>query len=68
MRKQPWGRVVKLVALTGMGQPADLARTREAGFDEHLTKPASMTQVLQSIALPRYFGKNVVAFRSQTGS
>jgi signal transduction histidine kinase/CheY-like chemotaxis protein len=68
MRKEPWGRVVKLVALTGMGQPADLARTREAGFDEHLTKPASTTQVLQSIALPRYFGKNVVAFRSQTGS
>ena len=68
MRKQPWGRVVKLVALTGMGQPADLARTREAGFDEHLTKPASTTQVLQSIALPRYFGKNVVAFRGQAGS
>ena len=67
MRQQSWGRVVKLVALTGMGQPADLARTHEAGFDEHLTKPASPAQLLRAIALPRYFGKNVVAFRTGTG-
>ena len=63
IRKQPWGNGVKLVALTGMGQPADLARTREAGFDEHLTKPASAAELLKAIATPRYFGKNVVAFR-----
>lgn len=63
MRKQAWGKVVKIVALTGMGQPADLARTREAGFDEHLTKPASPAELFRAIAVPRYFGKNVVAFR-----
>jgi CheY-like chemotaxis protein len=63
IRKQPWGKGVKLVALTGMGQPADLARTREAGFDEHLTKPASAVDLLKAIATPRYFGNNVVAFR-----
>jgi signal transduction histidine kinase/CheY-like chemotaxis protein len=67
MRKQPWGRVVKIVALTGMGQPADLARTREAGFDEHLTKPASPAELFKAIASPRYFGKNVVALRTGTG-
>jgi signal transduction histidine kinase/CheY-like chemotaxis protein len=66
MRKQPWGRVVKLVALTGMGQPADLARTREAGFDEHLTKPASPTELLTALAMPRFFGNNVLAFRTGT--
>jgi signal transduction histidine kinase/ActR/RegA family two-component response regulator len=67
MRRQSWGRVVKIVALTGMGQPADLARTREAGFDEHLTKPASPAELMRAIAVPRYFGKNVIAFRTGTG-
>jgi len=55
---------VKLVALTGMGQAADLARTHEAGFDEHLIKPASQAELFKAIAPPRYFGKNVVAFRA----
>jgi len=64
IRKQPWGKGVKLVALTGMGQPADLARTHEAGFDEHLIKPASQADLFKAIATPRYFGKNVVAFRA----
>jgi signal transduction histidine kinase/CheY-like chemotaxis protein len=31
---------VRIIALTGMGQQADIARTREAGFHAHLTKPA----------------------------
>ena len=64
IRRQPWGKLVKLIALTGMGQPSDLARTREAGFDEHLTKPASPAELLKAIATPRYFGNNVVAFRT----
>jgi len=33
------GEAVMLVALTGWGQPADRHRAREAGFDQHLTKP-----------------------------
>ena len=64
IRKQPWGKGVRLVALTGMGQPADLARTREAGFDEHLTKPASEAQLLTAVAMARHTASNVVAFRS----
>ena len=35
------GGSVKLVALTGYGQPADIARSRESGFDRHVTKPLS---------------------------
>jgi signal transduction histidine kinase len=31
-----------LVALTGYGQEGDVQRAREAGFDEHLLKPASI--------------------------
>lgn len=29
-----------LIALTGYGQPDDVARSRAAGFDHHLVKPA----------------------------
>jgi signal transduction histidine kinase/ActR/RegA family two-component response regulator len=64
IRKQPWGKGVRLVALTGMGQPADLVRTREAGFDEHLTKPASEAELLTAVAMARHTASNVVAFRS----
>lgn len=64
IRKQPWGKSVRLVALTGMGQPADLARTREAGFDEHLTKPASPRDLFRAVATPRHVATNVVALRA----
>ena len=63
IRKQPWGKGVRLVALTGMGQPADLARTRAAGFDEHLTKPADAADLLEAAAKPKYAVSNVVVFR-----
>ncbi|KAF2990473.1 PAS domain-containing protein [Methylocystis sp. MJC1] len=39
------GRPLLLVALTGWGQEEDHRRTREAGFDLHLTKPASLEAV-----------------------
>lgn len=53
IRGQPWGRSVKLVALTGMGQPADLERTRTAGFDAHLTKPANPDDLFKAVATLR---------------
>jgi signal transduction histidine kinase/CheY-like chemotaxis protein len=45
LRITPWGRNAQLIALTGMGQPSDIDRTREAGFDEHITKPADLKDV-----------------------
>ena len=39
IREQPWGRGVKLVAVTGWGQETDRRRSQEAGFDHHLVKP-----------------------------
>jgi len=36
---------VRLVALTGWGGAADRARTAEAGFDRHLTKPATLEAI-----------------------
>jgi signal transduction histidine kinase/CheY-like chemotaxis protein len=53
IRGQPWGVGVKLVALTGMGQPADVERTRVAGFDEHLTKPADPDALFRAVATLR---------------
>ncbi len=42
------------VALTGYGQPQDRARAREAGFDQHLAKPANLQVILDLLArIPR---------------
>jgi CheY-like chemotaxis protein len=39
LRTEPWGLAVKRIALTGWGSEDDRRKSREAGFDEHLTKP-----------------------------
>jgi CheY-like chemotaxis protein len=40
LRTRPGMEDVLLVALTGYGQDRDIRRSREAGFDHHLVKPA----------------------------
>jgi signal transduction histidine kinase/ActR/RegA family two-component response regulator len=47
------GSSVRLVALTGYGQPDDVHRTTRAGFDAHLVKPVDF------IALERTISGNV---------
>jgi len=49
-RSESWGQDLKLVALTGMGRASDIDRTRAAGFDAHLTKPAGLEDMLRLIA------------------
>jgi len=39
------GNSIRLIALTGYGQPDDHVRTREAGFDMHLVKPVDAKQL-----------------------
>ena len=39
--RQVLGDRIRLIALTGYGQPDDQERTREAGFDQHLVKPVN---------------------------
>jgi signal transduction histidine kinase/DNA-binding response OmpR family regulator len=44
-----------LVAVTGYGQEADLARSREAGFDRHLVKPVdpdTLAELFSSLRRP----------------
>jgi len=43
LRKLPGLAHIVLIALTGWGAENDRERTRAAGFDHHLTKPAEMT-------------------------
>ena len=50
MRELPQGDRVRLIAVTGYGQPDDRSRAFAAGFDDHLVKPvdiAALQQVLR---------------------
>ncbi|HEX7842452.1 MAG TPA: ATP-binding protein, partial [Kofleriaceae bacterium] len=42
VRGDPSLRDIPFVALTGYGQPEDRQRTKDAGFDDHLTKPVNI--------------------------
>ena len=50
LRRRPETANVCLVAITGWGAPEDRARTRDAGFNHHLTKPVDPEQLIQVIA------------------
>lgn len=50
IRERTNGRGVVLVAVTGWGQDEDRRRTREAGFDAHLTKPVDMAALSRLLA------------------
>jgi signal transduction histidine kinase/ActR/RegA family two-component response regulator len=49
LRALPWGRTARLIALTGWGQEEDVRRSRQSGFDEHLTKPVDPEVLIQHI-------------------
>ena len=42
----------RIVALTGWGREEDRRRTRESGFDEHLTKPVRMEALHTLLSMP----------------
>jgi signal transduction histidine kinase/ActR/RegA family two-component response regulator len=46
MKEAPHNYRGGLVALTGYGQAADMAASKEAGFDAHLTKPVAASDLL----------------------
>jgi CheY-like chemotaxis protein len=49
LRALPWGRAMRLIAVTGWGGQDDLHRSLEAGFDEHLTKPVDPDVLISHI-------------------
>ena len=50
LRQRPDGKRFTLIAVTGWGQDADRRRSREAGFDAHLTKPVETTTLQKLLA------------------
>jgi PAS domain S-box-containing protein len=50
VRGRPWGGNATLIALTGYGQAEDKRRTRDAGFDHHIVKPADINALERLIA------------------
>jgi CheY-like chemotaxis protein len=53
------GEEVILVAVSGFGQPEDKRRAIEAGFDDHLTKPADVRDIENLLA--RFQPRNSVS-------
>jgi CheY-like chemotaxis protein len=53
MRELPGLRGIRLVALTGYGRSDDRLRAREAGFDDHLTKPVEFALLDRALAAVR---------------
>ena len=50
IREQPWGKDMVLVALTGWGQEEARQKSRDAGFNGHLTKPVGFLSLEKLIA------------------
>jgi CheY-like chemotaxis protein len=57
LRALPGAQARVLVALTGWGSEADQARSLEAGFDLHLTKPVDVDKV-QHVLSARFSDKS----------
>jgi len=51
MRADPALGRVTLVALTGYADPEDVAKAKEAGFDVHVAKPATLEAVQRVLQL-----------------
>ena len=49
LRADPLASGARLIALTAYGKPADLERSRQAGFALHLVKPVSPAVLLQML-------------------
>jgi CheY-like chemotaxis protein len=43
---------VRLIALTGWGQAADVERSRRAGFDQHVVKPLDIERLRDLLRAP----------------
>jgi CheY-like chemotaxis protein len=50
MRELPGLRDIRLIAVTGYGRSDDRIRARDAGFDDHLTKPVEYAVLERTLA------------------
>jgi two-component system CheB/CheR fusion protein len=49
LRAQPETQHIRIIALSGYGQREDIRRSREAGCDGHLVKPADLEVLVKAI-------------------
>jgi PAS domain S-box-containing protein len=52
LRADPGWRTIRLIAVTGYGQPSDRAQTEAAGFEAHLVKPVD-PDILETVMAHR---------------
>lgn len=50
IRKEPWGKEIVLIAVTGWGQEEDRRKSQEAGFDQHMIKPVDPSALMELLA------------------
>lgn len=50
IRKEPWGKDIRIFALSGLGRAEDLRKSRESGFSDHLVKPFAPSKLLGLLA------------------
>ncbi len=50
IRREPWGKRIILIAVTGWGQDADVREARKSGFDHHRVKPVDPEDLLKILA------------------
>jgi CheY-like chemotaxis protein len=50
LREQPGRESLRGIALSGFGMDEDIARSKEAGFSRHLTKPVDFAQLQLCLA------------------
>jgi CheY-like chemotaxis protein len=51
VRREAWGRSMRLIALTGWGQAEHRRRSLEVGFDNHLVKPVELAELEKILQL-----------------
>ncbi|MBK8500122.1 MAG: response regulator [Flavobacteriales bacterium] len=49
LRQSDWGAGATVIAVTGLSERADKARSKAAGFDLHLVKPVSLTLMRETL-------------------
>jgi len=57
IRSDPALRQTRLLALSGFGRAEDRERSRAAGFDDHLVKPASFEALQDKLAGDEEYGE-----------
>lgn len=68
LRAIPELQAMKVVALTGYGQPGDKLRTQAAGFDDHLTKPVDLEVLSRLLEECRTDGRSEGRSEGRTGA